>query len=86
MDKKKFPVLIIEDTAKFKKGMIVESYKQIEDGITISSDFVSESKYILLTEALTKEDEKKIKDLIRAQMRLIFWNLYTKQGVIVGQL
>lgn len=81
---KKFPVVIIEDTAKYKKGMIVESYKQVEDGITISSDFVSESKYVVLTEALTKEDEKKIRELIRNGLKQMFWNLYTKSGVLIG--
>jgi hypothetical protein len=83
---KKFPVLVIEDTARFKKGTILESYKKVDDGIEVSDDFLNESKYILLTEALSKEDEKKIRDMIREQMKLIFWNLYTKQGVIVGSL
>ena len=62
MDKKKFPVLIIEDTAKYKKGTIIESYRKVDDGIEISTDFLKESKYILLTEALSKDDEKKIEE------------------------
>mgnify|MGYP000653294918 CR=1 FL=1 len=83
---KKFPVLVVEDTAKFKKGTILESYKFVDDGINVEEDFLNESKYILLTEALSKADEKRIRDMIREQMKLIFWNLYTKQSVITGSL
>ena len=83
---KKFPILVTEDTIKFKKGMIIESYKQVDDGINVSDDFLNESKYIMLTEALSKEDEKKIRDMIRQQLKLMFWNLYTKQSVVIGSL
>lgn len=82
---KKFPILVIEDTAKYKKGTILESYQIVDDGIEVSDkDFLSESKYIMLTESLSKEDEKKIRDMIKQQLKLMFWNLYTKQAVLVN--
>ena len=86
MSKNKFPVLITEDTIKFKKGQILESYKKVDEGIEVSKDFLSEGKYVILTESLSSEDEKKIRNMIRAQLKLMFWNLYTKQSIIVGSL
>lgn len=84
--KEKFPILVTEDTIKFKKGMILENYRLVDDGLQVSKDFLNKKNFIVLTESLSKEDEKKIRDMIRQQMKLVFWNLYTKQAMLVGNL
>jgi hypothetical protein len=81
------PLIVVEDTFKLKRGQIIETYKKVSGGaITKDGDFLSTKNYIVLTEALSKDDEKKIRDMIRQQLRLMFWNLYTKNGILIGNL
>jgi|GEM_PF-5339929 len=55
----------------------------IEDGEKIIKEGnLSKDSYLLL-EKLSNDDIKQIKDLIKAQLRVVFWNLYTKQNYIV---
>jgi len=80
------PVVILEDSAFFKRGQIVEKYTPDEDGILVENKFVGSNKYIVLNEKLTTSEEKEIKNLIRQQLRVLFYNLYTKQSFLIGNI
>lgn len=82
----KAPVVILEDTAYFKKGQIIEEYNTDEDGILVEDKFVSESSYVMLTEKMSLQDEQRVKELIRQQFKYLFWNLYTKSAINLGTL
>lgn len=84
---KKAPALIIEDSIHFKSGQLLTEYKQLDEGIEdLEGNFLCEQKYILLSEKISKEDEEIIKTLVKKQMKLILWNLYTKGNVLLGNL
>jgi hypothetical protein len=78
------PIVILENSAFFNKGQVINEYKQDEDGILVGEAFIPEGKYVILHEHLTNEDEKKIKELIRAQLKFLLWNLYSKQSTLIG--
>ena len=84
---KKYPILITESSLHFKRGQLIESeYKEVDDGIEVNENFIPNSKLVRLTENLSREDQKVIRDMIRQQLKLLFWNMYTKQSVIIGNL
>lgn len=84
---KKYPVLIVENTAFFKKGQLLESYKILDEGIEDQEgNYLAEGNYILLTEKLSKDDEERIKEMVRTQLKSLFWNLYTKSNVLISHL
>lgn len=81
------PIIVTEDTFSLKRGQVIESYEKVQGGaVTKDGHYLSEAKYVVLTEKLSTDDEKRIRDMIRQQLRLMFWNLYTKQSVLVGNL
>lgn len=80
----KAPVVILEDSANFKRGQVIENYKADDDGILVEDKFISEGNYIVLTEHLSPSDEHKVKEIIRQQFKLFFWNLYTKSSINLG--
>lgn len=83
----KSPLLVITETFNLPKGTVVENYESIEGGvITEKNDYLPSKAFIVLNENISKDDEKKIREMIRQQLRLLFWNLYTKQATIVGNL
>lgn len=78
---------IVEDSLSFKKGQLLENYKLLDEGIEDGKgNFLAEGKYVLLTERLSSEDETIVKDLIRKQLKLLLWNLFTKQSILVGNI
>lgn len=79
-------LIILEDSAYFRKGQVLNEYQETEEGVIISEKFVKEGNYVILNEKINPEDENRIRELIRQQLKLIFWNLYTKQSSIVGNL
>lgn len=83
----KNPIIITEDTLFFKKGQLLENFKKVDDGVEDNDgNFLAEGKYIVLTEHLSSDDEKKIKDMIRRQIKLLLWNMFTKNSIIIGNL
>jgi len=81
---KKVPILIFEDTLNFKRGQLLEDYRVVEEGVEdLQGNFLHERKYAVLTENLSKEDEKKIKAMIRQTLKGLLWNLYTKSAVVI---
>lgn len=84
--KRQEPVLVTESTLKIKKGKFITEYKTVDDGILIGKTFLPKSKYIHLNEKLSPEDEKRVKDIIRAQLKYFFWQLYTKQSFMLGNI
>lgn len=81
------PIIVVEDTFKFNRGTIIETYTHVSNGIVAhSNDFLSKKNFVVLTETLSREDEKRVRDMIRQQIRLLLWNLYTKNSILIGNL
>lgn len=83
---KQEPVLVTESTLNIKKGKFIKEYKKVDGGILIGKNFLSKSNYIHLNEKLSPEDEKRVKEIIRAQLKYFFWQLYTKQSFMLGNI
>ena len=67
-----------------KKGIIINSYIVLDNGIiTEDSNFLSKASVLLLTEKLSSDDEKRVREIIKQQIRTLLWNLYTKQSMLV---
>ena len=67
-----------------KKGIIINSYIVLDNGIiTEDSNFLSKASVLLLTEKLSSDDEKRVREIIKQQIRTLLWNLYTKQLMLV---
>lgn len=82
MDLKK--AIILEDSAFYKRGQVLE-VKETDDGIlTEDGSLVAAGKFIILNERLSQDDEKKVRELIRSALKQLFWSLYTKQGIILN--
>lgn len=82
-------ILVVKDTFHYKKGTVVnEKYKEVNEGIEIGDEkrFLSNNSIIRLNETLTSQDEKRIKDMIRNQLKYMFWQMYSKQSYLLGNL
>ena len=82
-------ILITENTNFFKKGDVIkENFNLLEEGVEIGEEkhFLNKKKFINLNEALTPNDEKRIREIIKTQLRYIFWQLYTKSPIIIGNI
>ena len=79
----KMPILILEESVSFKKGEIIKEYKEVEDGININGKFVNNNNYIILKEKFTYSEERQIKELIKKQLKNLFYNLYAKQNQLI---
>lgn len=78
------PLIVIKETFSVKKGTILNSYTILDNGIiTEDSNFLSKNSVLLLTEKLSSEDEKRVREIIKQQIRTLLWNLYTKQSMLV---
>lgn len=75
--------VILEDSAFFKRGQIISDYKKSEDGLLFEGKFVNDEKVVYLTETLSANDEVRIREIIRQQLKALFYNLYTKQSFII---
>lgn len=86
INKTKEPVIILESSLYFEKGKIIEKYKNTDGGIIINEHFVPKSQFVRLNEQLSIADEKRVKELIRSQLKYLFWQLYTKQSIMLGNI
>jgi len=86
---KEVELLIVEDSFHYKKGTILkEEISELNDGIEIKKNkhFLSNKSFVRLNESLTSEDERKVKDMIRTQLKYLFWQMYSKQSYMLGNL
>lgn len=80
-------ILIVEDSAIFKRGQLInEEYEILEEGIELkkSNLFIPNKKFVVLSEKLSKDDEKRVRELIRLTLKNLLWNMYTKQAILIG--
>lgn len=75
------PIVILEDSAFFKEGQIIEKYERKDNGILIEDKFILSNKFITINENLSLDDEKKIREIIRKQFKNFFYNLYMRQSI-----
>lgn len=78
----KAKVIMTEDTRYFAQTQELEGLV-VEGGIRVGDHFVSEEQYIVLSEALSKTDEEKIRRMVREMLKKMFWRLYTRSAFIV---
>lgn len=83
---KKQPLIVIKETFNLKRGAILENYTQLKNGVIIkeSGHFLANNAFIILNEKLTTDEEKQVRDIIKAQLRVLLWNLYTKNSILVA--
>jgi hypothetical protein len=83
---KQYPAFIVEDSISFKKGQLLESYKKVDEGIEdAEGNFLIEGSYVVLTENLSREDEEKIREMIKMAIKGLLWNMYTKSAVLISR-
>jgi len=82
----KDPIIILETSLYFERGKIFEEYESVDDGVLIQEHFIPKNQFVKLNEQLSPADEKRVKDLIRAQLKYFFWQLYTKQSFMLGNI
>lgn len=84
----KTPIIISKDSLFIKKGKILTNYETLKEGVLVGKQkhFIPNESFISLNESLTTADEKRIKDLIRQQLKFLMWNLYTKNNMLLGSL
>jgi hypothetical protein len=75
-------VFIIEESRYFKLGEEVEGFP-VDGGVRVGEHFLSEEQAVVLSEALTKTDEEKIRRMIREMLKTMFWRMYTRSAFIV---
>lgn len=75
------PIVVLEDSAFFKRGQIIEKYDRKDGGALIEDKFIPEDKFIVINESLSAADEKRIREIIRAQFKNFFYNLYMRQAI-----
>lgn len=75
-------ILIIEDSYNFKKGTILEAEK-VENGFIIEEKYIAKSHSLSLNEALTHQDEEKVRQLCREILQRMFYRIYTRSSFII---
>ena len=79
-------IIITESSNYFKKGQLIDEYTNEDEGIKIKEHFIPKKSFISLNENLTPADERKVKALIKKQLKYLFWNLYTKNNFMLGNM
>ena len=81
-------ILITESTNYFKAGQIIDDYKELKEGVEIGKEkhFLSRKKFINLNEALSPSDEKRVREIIRTQLKYMFYQFFTKSNIVLGNL
>jgi len=78
-------ILITKSNKDFKKGqLITEGYERKDSQLLISNKPLDKDQYIDLNEALTPQDEKRIREIIKNQLKFLFWQFYTKSNILIG--
>ena len=66
-------ILIIENCKKYKAGTILDS----------RDNTVSKESFVYLDESLNRQDEEKVRKIVREALKRLFWRLYTRQAFLV---
>jgi len=74
--------IVIKETYFFKVGQIIEGKKE-KDGVLINEHFLPKESYVSLNEALSKQDEEKVRSIVRDLMKRVFWRMYTRHGFLL---
>lgn len=78
----KTKVIMLEDTRYFHQAEELEGFI-VEGGVRVGDHFISEDQCFVLSEALSKTDEEKIRRMVREMLKKMFWRLYTRSAFIV---
>jgi hypothetical protein len=76
-------ILFLEDTGSYKKGTTIENcFPTIRGVLDEQGNLIKKKNFIYLTEKLSKEDEEKVKALIKEMLKLVLWRMYTRSSFI----
>lgn len=77
--------LIIEDSFFYKKGTLLSEGVLKEDGLYLENDkkFISKKQLINLNEALTPQDQEKVRELVRELLKKMMWRMYTRNQFLL---
>jgi hypothetical protein len=71
--------IIIKESYYYKVGQIIEG-KKTKNGILTKKHFLPKESYVSLKETLNKQDEAKVRDIVRDIMKRVFWRWYTRSS------
>ena len=69
-------ILIVENSGKYKAGTILDSVDSVNKSIP-------RENFIFLNEALNRQDEEKVRKIVREVLKRMFWRIYTRSSFIV---
>lgn len=76
-------LFLVLDINGYSKGDLLNDYVIKEDGIYMNDKKLLESSYVRLDEKLSPDDEKRVVEIIRKQLKQLFWSLYTKGNMLI---
>lgn len=76
--------LIINESAFFKAGEVVEGISLTETTFKVNEHTIEKENFILL-EKFNKQDEDQIRNIIRDQLQRFIWRLYSRQAFLVKE-
>lgn len=76
-------VIILESSAFFDRGQIIEDYELKDDGVLCENKFIPKENLIFITEDLSKADEERIRELIRQALSNLFKNIDRKSSTLL---
>ena len=75
--------ILLVETIGYSPGSLVSFQKNDDEGYILENgDWVSEDNFMPLNEHLTKEDEAKVRAMIKTQLKLMFCRLWTRSSFI----
>lgn len=55
----------------------------VEDGLLLENKVVAKNHLVCLTENLSKQDEDKIRDIVRDILKKMMWRTYTRSNFLL---
>ena len=74
--------IITEDSHFFKRGQIVEG-ELSNEGLLVENHFISKDSFIVLNEALTLQDEEKVRNMVRDIIKRMFYRQYVRAAFLL---
>lgn len=72
--------LIINESAYFKLGEVVEGVEQ-SDKFVVNEHTIEKENYILL-EKLNSSDEQQVRKIVQDVLKRMFWRMYSRSAFI----
>ena len=76
-------ILLLEKVNSYEKGTVIENcFPTIRGVLDEQGNFIKKKDFLYLTEKLNKEDEERVKVIIKEMLKLVLWRLYTRSSFV----